>query len=174
MKKAFILLPFFLFFAVGCQNKEGQAALDQMEAKAELEQQNQDLVEKYIQAWNNQDFEIMDGCLDPDFKVYIPSSAEEPMSVEQFREWLKVIFTAFPDSHYEVKDIFCERNRICVRWTYSATQQGDYMGLPATGRKVSGSAIEIFRVGNGKILEERSEMDALGLMQQLGLVKVGE
>jgi len=174
MKKAFILLPFFLFFIVGCQYKEGQAALDQMETKAALEQQNKDLIVKYIQAWNNQDMEVMDGCLDPDFKVYIPSSAEEPMSLEQFREWLKVILTAFPDSHYEVEDIFCERNRICVRWTYSATQQGEYMGMPASGRKVSVSAIEIFRVGNGKILEERTEMDALGLMQQLGLVTLGK
>jgi predicted ester cyclase len=48
------------------------------------------------------------------------------------------------------------------------------MGVPASGRKVSGGAIEVFRVGNGKILEERTEMDALGLLQQLGLVTVGE
>jgi len=48
------------------------------------------------------------------------------------------------------------------------------MGMPASGRKVSVSAIEIFRVGNGKILEERTEMDALGLMQQLGLVTLGK
>jgi len=173
MKKAFILLPFFLFLVVSCQNREGEAALNELEARAELEQQNQDLIEKYIQSWNSQDFEFMDGILDPGFRVYIPSSSEEPMSLEQFRVWLKGIFTAFPDSHYEVQDIICERNRICVRWTYSATQQGDYMGIPASGRKVSGGAIEVFRVGNGKILEERTEMDALGLMQQLGLVTVG-
>ena len=91
MKKAIILLPFFLFLVTGCQNEKAEAALDELEAKAELEQQNKDLIEKYIQAWNSQDFEIMDGILDPEFKVYIPSSTGDPMSLEQFRKWLKGI-----------------------------------------------------------------------------------
>ena len=168
MKKLAILLPFLLFILVSCQDKEAQEELAKMKAQSELEEQNRALVEKYIQVWNQFDMNALDEYLSPEFKVFIPSSAGEPMSLEQFREWIEGVFAGFPDSHYDIADIFCQGNRVCVRWTYTATHQGEWAGIPATGIAVTGSAIEIFRVENGKILEERSEMDALGLMQQLG------
>ncbi len=168
MKKLLVLLPFFLFIIFSCQNKETQAKLDEVNAKTELEKQNKALIEKYIEAWNTQDFKVIDECLSPQIKVYVPSNAEDPMSLELFKEWLHGILQPFPDSHYDIRDIFCEGDRICVRWAYTASHQGDYMGLPPSGMKVQGSAIEIFRVENGKIVEERSEMDAMGLVMQLG------
>ena len=168
MKKLTILIPFLLFILVSCQDKEAQEELDKMKAQSELEEQNRALVEKYIQVWNQFDMNMLDEYLSPEFKVFIPSSTGEPMSLEQFREWIGGVFAGFPDSHYNIEDIFCQGDRVCVRWTYAATHQGEWSGIPATGTEVTGSAIEIFTVKNGKIVEERSEMDAMGLMQQLG------
>ncbi len=170
MKKLFVLVPLSLLILVSCQDKEALAELNELKALTELEEQNKALIEKYIEAWNSFDIQVLDEYLDASFKAYIPSNSNEPMSQEQFKGWVEGIFQPFPDSHYEIQDIFCEGDRVCIRWTYTATQQGDYMGVPASGKKVEGSAIEIFRVENGKIVEERSEMDALGMMIQLGLV----
>ena len=170
MKILFVLVPLSLLILVSCQNKETLAELDELKAQTELEKQNLALLGKYIEAWNAQDIQLLDEFLDPQFQIYVPSNSENPLSLEQHKEWIGGIFQAFPDSHYDIQDIFCEGDRVCIRWTYTATQQGDYMGIPASGKKVVGSAIEIFRVENGKIVEERSEMDAMGLMQQLGFV----
>lgn len=170
MKRFIVVLPCILLLLVSCQDKEAQAELNELKALTELEEQNKALVKKYIEAWNSLEIQVLEEYLDPGFKVYIPSNSGEPMSLEQFKGWMEVIFQGFPDSHYDIQDIFCEGDLVCIRWTYTATQQGDYMGVPATGKKVVGSAIEIFRVENGKIVEERSEMDAMGMMLQLGFV----
>jgi len=154
----------------GCQDKETLAELNELKALSELEEQNKSLIKKYIEAWNTQNFQGLEEYLSPQFKVYIPSNAQEPMSLDQYTGWIQGIFQTFPDSHYDIQDIFCEGDNICVRWAYTATQQGEYMGLPASGKKVMGSAVEIYRVENGKIVEERSEMDAMGIMMQLGFV----
>lgn len=167
MKKSSVLFAILLLFSAGCQNKETQAALDEMEANAELIQQNQDLIEQYIQSWNNQDFQVLDGCLDAEFMLYIPSGTGEPMALEKSKEWMDNLFTAFPDIHYEIQDMLADVDKVCVRWTCTATYQPD-PDDPTNRREIKGSAIEIFRVVNGKITEERAETDSQDWQEQLG------
>ncbi len=57
-----------------------------------------------------------------------------------------------------------------LRWSWRGTHTGDLMGIPATGKRVSTTGIAIFRVEGGRIVENRTEFDALGLLQQLGAV----
>jgi len=167
MKRLSVLLPILLLFIVGCQNKETQAALDEMEAKAELNQQNMDLIEKYIQSWNDQDFQVLDGCLDAEFKLYLPSSTEEPMLLEKSKEWMDNLFIALPDIHYEIQDMLAANDEVCVRWTCTASYQTDPED-PTNRKEIKGSAIEIYRVVNGLITEERTETDSQGWQEQMG------
>ncbi|MCK5186897.1 MAG: ester cyclase [Deltaproteobacteria bacterium] len=145
------------------------AELEELKAKTELEEQNRALVEKYIEGWNSKNIQILDEFLDPQFQVYIPSNTQNPMSLEQFKGWIEGLFQAFPDIQYDIQEIFVTGDKVCLRWTCTATYKGGIPGIPATEKKVVGSAIEIYRVQNGKIIEERSEMDAQGWNQQLGL-----
>jgi steroid delta-isomerase-like uncharacterized protein len=168
MKRSLLLLPFFLFIIFSCQNKETQAKLDEVNTKTELEEQNLALLGKYIEAWNTFDTQVFDDLLDSQFKIYVPSNSENPMSLEQHKEWIDGIFQAYPDIHYDIQDIFAYKDKVCLRWTCTATYLGDDPDNPATGKQILGSAIEIYTVENGKITEERSEMDALGWNLQLG------
>ena len=61
-------------------------------------------------------------------------------------------------------------DRVVVRWRYSGTQRAPLEGIPATGKHVSGSGITIHRFAGDKNQEEFTDWDALGLMQQLGVV----
>ena len=168
MKRLLVLLPLSLLIMVSCQDKETLAELDKVKAQVELEKQNLVLIGKYIEALNVKDVQLLDEFLDPQFKIYVPSNSENPLSLDQHKEWIEGIMQAFPDIHWDIQDIFAYKDKVCLRWTCTATYLGDDPDNPATGKQILGSAIEIFKVENGKILEERSEMDALGWNLQLG------
>ena len=61
-----------------------------------------------------------------------------------------------------------------LRFTLRGTHKGDLMGIPATGKQVTMTGLDLFRLVDGKIVEELVEWDALGLLQQLGVVPTPE
>lgn len=78
--------------------------------------------------------------------------------------------TAFPDIHFVVEDIIAEGNMVAHRWTATGTHKGEIMGIPPTGKKVKMTGIVISRIADGKIVEDWSESDKLGMLQQLGVI----
>ena len=77
---------------------------------------------------------------------------------------------AFPDWHGHVEDVIVSGDRVANRWTGHGTQTQPLMGVPATGKPVSLTGITIFRIAGDKIVEEWTEANLLGVMQQLGVV----
>lgn len=77
-------------------------------------------------------------------------------------------FTAFPDLKRPVVDLVAEGDRVVARWTSVGTHDGVWMGIPPSGKEVRTSGITIFRLGNGKIVEEWSESDMRAMLQQVG------
>jgi predicted ester cyclase len=63
-----------------------------------------------------------------------------------------------------------EGEYVVTRWTASGTHEGDLEGIPPTGRSTTTSGISVTRIVDGKIVEDRTEWDALGLMTQLGAI----
>jgi predicted ester cyclase len=63
-----------------------------------------------------------------------------------------------------------EGDKVAARITSSGTHQGDFEGLPATGKPYTQNAIVIYRLTNGKIAEARLQTDTMSMMQQLGLI----
>jgi steroid delta-isomerase-like uncharacterized protein len=168
MKNLLLLIPLGLLIMVSCQDKETLAELDEVKAQVELEKQNLALLGKYIEAWNSKKIIVIDEFLDSDFQAYIPSNSGNPMSLNEYKDWIEGIFQAYPDVYYDIQDIFAYKDKVCLRWTCVATYLDDDPDHMATGKQILGSAIEIYTVENGKIMEERSEMDALGWNLQLG------
>jgi steroid delta-isomerase-like uncharacterized protein len=81
-----------------------------------------------------------------------------------WRQWL----TAFPDTRVTVEDAFATGDRVAGRFTYRATHQGEFLGIPATGHPVEMRSIDIWRVADGKLIEHWDELNILEFMQQLG------
>ena len=65
--------------------------------------------------------------------------------------------------------MIAEGDKVATRFTVTGTQQGEWMGIPASGNKFEVGGILIVRIENGKIVEQREDADLLGLMQQLGM-----
>jgi steroid delta-isomerase-like uncharacterized protein len=171
MKKLITIFPLVLTlcFFLTCQNNNDLENLKAMESEELQEQQNEKIIVRLIEELNKGNLEIYEGVCSPDYLCYSPSTTQPPKSLKETMEFGKALFSAFPDAYYEVKDIITEGDRVVVWNIFSGTHEKEYLGIPATGNKITVSSILIFKIRNGKIIEEREEADMLGAMMQLGM-----
>jgi len=81
---------------------------------------------------------------------------------------------AFPDLHMAVEDVVASGDKAVARVRYTGTNRGEFMGMPATGKSVDVQLFDMFRFGDdGLVREHWGVLDALALMQQLGVVPAG-
>jgi steroid delta-isomerase-like uncharacterized protein len=78
------------------------------------------------------------------------------------------MFDAFPDFEMSVEDTIAEGDKVVIRVTARGTHQGEFMGMPPTGRRIEVPLIDIARIRDGKIAEHWGVMDNAAMMQQLG------
>ena len=76
----------------------------------------------------------------------------------------------FPDVVSTIEDLIAEGDKVVARWRARATHQGEYMGIPPTGKEVEFTGISVYRIEAGKIAQSWNEEDELGLMRQIGAV----
>ena len=90
------------------------------------------------------------------------------------RDGVKKLFamfhTAFPDFRAVVHDQIAEGDKVVTRKTFHGTHEREFLGIPATGKKVSIEVIDILRLSDGKITDHWNVVDQLGLMRQLGVI----
>jgi steroid delta-isomerase-like uncharacterized protein len=89
---------------------------------------------------------------------------------EGVRQFVTTYLTAFPDGKITIDDQLAEGDLVTSRWTGRGIHQGDLMGIPPTGKQVTVTGITISRVKDGKVVEEWTNWDTLGLLQQVGVV----
>lgn len=94
----------------------------------------------------------------------------EPGNRETFKQVFPMFRTAFPDLHATIEDEIAEGDRVAVRFTWQGTHRGAFMGVPATGKRATVSAMAWYRVRDGKIVEDIVQEDTLGMLQQLGAI----
>jgi steroid delta-isomerase-like uncharacterized protein len=97
-----------------------------------------------------------------------------PEGPEDMKEALIAIRRGFPDIDVTVEDIIAEGDKVVVRNTWRGTHQGEFNGIPATGRQIEIGGIVIWRIENGKIAERWATVDTLSLLQQLGVIPTRE
>jgi predicted ester cyclase len=80
------------------------------------------------------------------------------------------VFKAFPDVHFTIDDMVAEGDKVAVRFSFTGTRKGEFMGIPPTNKKVTMWAVSIYRSVGGKFVEAWERYDSLGFMQQLGFL----
>lgn len=132
---------------------------------------NETLVRRFFEEFCNQRrAEVADELIADDYISHGPQSppAEGP---DGARDRVGLYQDAV-DGHWNVEEIVSAGDRVIARWTGTGTHRGELMGVSPTGLPISVDAISIFRVSDGKIAEEWTVWDALGLLQQIGAVPV--
>lgn len=93
-----------------------------------------------------------------------------PPGPEPVRQFFRAQLAAFPDMRASLGEMIAEGDKVAYRIEVEGTHQGPLMGIPPTGKRVKWSIINIDRIVDGQLVEHWSEMDTMGLMQQLGVV----
>jgi steroid delta-isomerase-like uncharacterized protein len=104
----------------------------------------------------------------PDWVGHFPGMP--PLRAEHHKQYAAAMAKAFPDLDRTIDDLFAADDKVVLRWSATGTHTGDFNGMPPTGRVATSSGITIFRVEDGRIVEEWAESDMLGLLQQLGAI----
>jgi len=102
---------------------------------------------------------------------YIQHNPLVPQGLSGFQQFFADWFRAVPDWHYALEKLVAEGDTVWAYGVYSGTQQGDWLGIPATGKHYRIYAVDIFRVENGKLAEHWDVLDAYGLFKQLGVIQ---
>jgi len=124
----------------------------------------------YEEVWIKRKLEVVNELISPSHALQGPTFFGSSIGPEAYKRQVSILLEAYPDLRWAIEDIIAEKDKVVACWTYSGTHRGDYMGVPATNKKVSVSGITIHHIAGGKIMDSHTNWDALGLMQQLGAV----
>jgi predicted ester cyclase len=134
---------------------------------------NKAVSRRWIEVFNERDDAGEAGVRGPDYIAHAPASLEPArLDSEAWTRFLAGFVEAFPDLQLSVEDAVGEGDLVAQRVHFRGTHTGEFQGLPPTQRKVSFSGLELNRFVDGRVSEHWFQMDALGLLQQLGLVVV--
>jgi steroid delta-isomerase-like uncharacterized protein len=115
---------------------------------------------------------VLDEITSPNFVDHDPlpgTSADR----DGLHDFIKQIRSAFPDLEANIDDMLVEGDQIAIRSTVRGTHEGDFMGIPATGKKVEVANYDFVRIENDQAVEHWGTIDSAALMEQLGAVPAG-
>jgi ketosteroid isomerase-like protein len=133
--------------------------------------ENEVLVRRFFEEFcNGRRAEIADEIIAADYVSHGPQAP--PAAGPEGVKTRVGLYQESVDGHWDLQELFSVADRVVARWIGSGTHRGELMGVEPTGAPISVEAISIFRIADGKIAEEWTVWDALGLLQQVGAVSV--
>jgi predicted ester cyclase len=134
-------------------------------------------VRRYVEAGQHSDLAVWDEVCDPDMVLSVagfPSALRGLSAVKQFNTMLRI---AFPDFHQSIEDIVADTQSVTVRWIGRGTHSGVLLSpvgiVTPTGRAITLEGTSTFRLRDGRIVEERLQIDVAGLLRELGVAQGG-
>jgi steroid delta-isomerase-like uncharacterized protein len=122
----------------------------------------------FEQVWNKGNLDVIDETHADGYVLHDPTG--DIQGTEGLKQFVMVYRTAFPDFHVTIEDEIAEGDMVVLRWTVTGTHKAELMGIPPTNKRVTMTGITMGRIASRKILEAWNSLDALGMMQQLGVI----
>jgi predicted ester cyclase len=136
-------------------------------------EENKAIVRRWIEAYNKQNLASKEAAVDefvaPDYIDHIHHGGPEGV-----KQVFNMAFKGMPDWHETIEEIIAEGDKVWLRLTYTGTHTGEWFGLAPTGKKITATAVGIYRIVNGKIVEGRFVSDALYMNKQIGAIEYTE
>ena len=139
-------------------------------AQTPEEWENMAVVRRFFEAGpSSGDLPAADALLAPGFTLHVPLPAPGP-GIPAMNNIITSCRAAFHGLHVTIEDLMADGDRVTCRFTARGVHDGEFMGVPPTGKQIVMTGIEIFRLRDGKIEELWGEANLMGLMQQLDLL----
>ena len=124
----------------------------------------------YDEVWNKRRLELVDEIISPSHALHDPTLTDSSVGPDAYKRQVSRFIVGIPDLRFTIEDIVDEKEKLAVAWTISGTHTGEFMGIPATNKKVYVEGITINHIVDGKIMDSYISWDTFGMMQQLGVV----
>lgn len=136
-----------------------------------MSEQNKALYRRFVdEVVNKKNLAVIDELMAPDYLEHEEMPPGLPSGVEGQKLMMGMLFSAFPDLQSSTDVLIAEGDLVVGHHTTTGTHTGDFMGIPATGKRISIGEVHIVRIVNGKGVEHLGQVDMMGMMQQLGVV----
>jgi steroid delta-isomerase-like uncharacterized protein len=133
-------------------------------------EENKALVRRFVdEVQSGGNIDAIDELCSPEF-VNHSAPPGMPSNCEGVKQVTAMFRRAFPDSYFTVEEMVAEGDKVATRKSFRGTHQGEFMGIPPTGRQVSIGLIDIVRINDRQVVEHWSMGDNLGMLQQLGVI----
>ncbi len=135
-----------------------------------MSEANKIIVRRMIEKVHNHgEVDAIDELCTPDMVNHTPMPGV-PNTNDGVKQFFTSMHAAFPDLCFTIHDQIAEGEKVFTRMTFEGTHNGEFMGIPATGRQVSIDVIDTFRLQGGRITDHWGMADQLSMMQQMGIV----
>jgi steroid delta-isomerase-like uncharacterized protein len=104
--------------------------------------------------------------LSPDIVIYF--AGQQQQGLDSYLAVVAANRDTFADLVWTVEDMVANDTTVAIRYTMTGTHRGDFAGVPSTGKAVVAQSMAFYRLTDGKVVEERAQLEMLGLLQQLG------
>jgi predicted ester cyclase len=119
----------------------------------------------------DKDLSAIDDFLIADCLANLPGNPD-PTNRDGFRQFVAMLYAAFPDLHHTVEDQIAENDKVVSLVNVRGTHLGELFGIASTGRQIMFRDFIITRIQKGKVIELWAQFDALSLLQQLGVFQI--
>jgi steroid delta-isomerase-like uncharacterized protein len=138
------------------------------------ETENIATLERFVEEVINQGrIEAADELVEENFVELYPLPGQQ-QGREGLKDVIRMMRGGFPDIHWVVQETIASDDKVVSRFKWTGTHRGDFLGIPATGRRVTVSGVVLDRLRAGKMADSRILMDTFGMMQQLGVIPAPE
>jgi steroid delta-isomerase-like uncharacterized protein len=134
-----------------------------------MPEDSKSFVNSFFAGVNAGDFSVIDKLVADDFVEHEAFPGIEP-NKEGVTQFFTLFQSAFPDFRMETHEIVAEDDLVCIRSTTTGTHEGEFMGVPPTGKRIEVQGFDLVRVRNGQATEHWGLLDAMTMMQQLGAI----
>ncbi len=132
-------------------------------------EENKLIVRRFVEAYNERKLDSIADLVAPDYLDHTNKVGREGL-----KRLFDVGLTAFPDWYETIEDIVAEGDKVWVRLSYTGTHRGEFMGLAATGKRITSKAVDIYRIANGKLAEYWNVTDNVHIFEQIGAIEITE
>lgn len=122
--------------------------------------------------WVHDDLTALDEYWDPAAAVDV--SGFDDGSLQAIRDDVARYRGAFTDVRTSILDLLGQGDQVVLHWETTGHHVGPYGSVAATGRDITMTGVDIFRLADGRIVECRSLWDGLSVYEQMGVLSYPE
>ena len=131
---------------------------------------NKQVMSRFLDFINTASEALADELISPDAVFHVPGRADPVKGPEGYLEIIAMMRSGFPDIQWSLEETIAEGDKVAARFIMRGTHKGHFFGVPATGKSIQVQAMNIYRLSDGKFVEEHGQPDLLALLQQIGAI----